>query len=131
MRFYTTKRRYYCGVDLYTRSMYACILDWDGEDPLVHRKIRCDPDPFLRLIAPYRDDLIVDIECMFCRYWVADLCADEGITFVLGHALYSSCTSGSFLIRKRGLRPMSGSSTTGWSTSTKESGWLPLRSVPR
>lgn len=27
------------------------------------------------------------VECLFCWYWVADLCAEEGIEFVLGHAL--------------------------------------------
>ena len=26
-------------------------------------------------------------ECMFTWYWLADLCAAEGLTFVLGHAL--------------------------------------------
>lgn len=25
---------------------------------------------------------------MFTWYWLADLCADEGIAFILGHALY-------------------------------------------
>jgi hypothetical protein len=29
---------------------------------------------------------------MFTWYWLADLCADEGIPFVLGHALYMTCT---------------------------------------
>ena len=37
--------------------------------------------------APYRDDLVVAAECMFTWYWLADLCAAEGIAFVLGHAL--------------------------------------------
>jgi hypothetical protein len=27
------------------------------------------------------------VECLFCWYWIADLCAEEGIEFVLGHAL--------------------------------------------
>jgi hypothetical protein len=29
----------------------------------------------------------VAVECMFTWYWLADLCAHEGIPFVLGHAL--------------------------------------------
>jgi hypothetical protein len=29
----------------------------------------------------------VAVECLFTWYWLADLCADEDIPFVLGHAL--------------------------------------------
>jgi len=45
------------------------------------------PEPFLKTIAPYRTDLVVCVECIFTWYWLADLCAREGIPFVLGHAL--------------------------------------------
>jgi transposase len=45
------------------------------------------PEPFLKAVAPYRDGLVVAVECLFTWYWLADLCADEGIPFVLGHAL--------------------------------------------
>jgi transposase len=38
-------------------------------------------------VAPYRDDFVVSAECMFTWYWLADVCAAEAITFVLGHAL--------------------------------------------
>jgi hypothetical protein len=31
--------------------------------------------------------LVVAVECLFCWYWVADLCAEQGFAFVLGHAL--------------------------------------------
>jgi hypothetical protein len=27
------------------------------------------------------------VECIFTWYWLADLCAEQGIPFVLGHAL--------------------------------------------
>jgi transposase len=66
--------------------MYVCILDQSGE-VLVHRTMKTDPDTFLKAIAPYRQGLVVAVECMFTWYWLADLCADEGIPFVLGHAL--------------------------------------------
>jgi len=46
-----------------------------------------DPDTFLKAIAPYRQGIVVAVEWMFTWYWLADLCADEGIPFVLGHAL--------------------------------------------
>src|ERR671928_1757603 len=31
--------------------------------------------------------MVVAVECIFTWYWLADLCAQEGIAFVLGHAL--------------------------------------------
>ena len=37
---------------------------------------------------------MVAVECMFCWYWLADLCEAEGISFVLGHALYMKAISG-------------------------------------
>jgi transposase len=46
------------------------------------------PEPLLKTIAPDRTDLVVCVECIFPWYWLADLCAREGIPFVLGHALY-------------------------------------------
>jgi hypothetical protein len=39
-------------------------------------------------MAPFREDLVVAVECIFSWYWVADLCSKERIAFVLGHALY-------------------------------------------
>ena len=38
--------------------------------------------------------MVVAVEGMFCWYWLADLCADEGIHFLLGHALYMSAIHG-------------------------------------
>jgi transposase len=86
MRFYNRQHRYYCGIDLHVKTMYICILDAGGQ-VLVHRNAKSTPQPVLETIAPYRDDLVVAAECMFTWYWVADLCAAEDITFVLGHAL--------------------------------------------
>jgi transposase len=63
-----------------------CILNQDGEIVL-HRNMKAAPEPFLKAIAPYQEDLVVCVECLFTWYWLADLCAREGIPFVLGHAL--------------------------------------------
>jgi len=52
------------------------------------------PETFLKAIAPYRDDIVVAVECIFTWYWLADLCAREGIPFVLGHALYMKAIHG-------------------------------------
>ena len=66
--------------------MYLCSLDQRGE-VLVHRHMKTDPEAFLKTIAPYREGLVVAVECLCTWDWLADLCADEGIPFVLGHAL--------------------------------------------
>jgi hypothetical protein len=67
--------------------MYVCITDAEGP-VLVHKNLRTNPEAFERTIEPYREDLAVAVECVFVWYWIADLCAQLGITFVLGHALY-------------------------------------------
>jgi len=82
MRFYNRQHRHYCGIDLHVKTMYICILDSAGQE-LVHRNVPSTPAALLETVAPYRDDLIVVAECMFTWYWLADLCAAEGIAFVL------------------------------------------------
>src|SRR5262247_1992547 len=86
MRFYTNQHPFYCGIDLHARTMYVCILSQDGEIVL-HRNMPAGPDALLKAIAPYRDDIVIAVECLFTWYWLADLCAQEGMPFVLGHAL--------------------------------------------
>ena len=86
MRFYNRQHRHYCGIDLHVKTMYVCILDATGQT-LVHRNVKSTPEALLEIVAPYREDLVVAAECVFTWYWLADLCAAEGIAFVLGHAL--------------------------------------------
>ncbi len=93
MKFYTEQHPHYCGIDLHTRMMYLCILNQAGAIVL-HRNMKADPDSFLKSIAPLRQDIVVAVECMFTWYWLADLCAREGIAFVLGHALYMKAIHG-------------------------------------
>jgi len=93
MRFYNTNHKQYCGIDLHARSMYLCVLSHDGKT-LLHKNLPTDPDVFLNAIAPFREDLVVAVECIFTWYWLADLCAQEGIAFVLGHALYMKAIHG-------------------------------------
>ena len=87
MRFYQQQHRFYCGVDLHARTMYLCILDQAGKT-LLHKDYAADARVFLDAVAPYRDGLVVAVECMFAWYWLADLCHEHSIPFVLGHALY-------------------------------------------
>jgi transposase len=93
MRFYTKQHTFSCGIDLHARTMSLCILNQEGEI-LVHRNMPAGPDPFLKAIALSREDLVVCVECIFTWYWLADLCAREGIPFVLGHALYMKAIHG-------------------------------------
>jgi transposase len=73
--------------------MYICILDQEG-NTLLHKNVRSNPESFLMAIQPYRDDIVVTVECMFVWYWLADLCNREAIPFVLGHALYMKAIHG-------------------------------------
>ena len=56
--------------------------------------MKAAPEAFLKAVAPYRDGWVVAVECLFTWYWLADLCADQGIPFVLGHALYMKAMHG-------------------------------------
>ena len=86
MRFYNRQHQYYCGIDLHVKTMYVCMLDATGQ-VLVHRNMPSTPEALLEVLTPYREGLVVAAECMFTWYWLADVCAAEGIAFVLGHAL--------------------------------------------
>ena len=94
MKFYTQTHTHYCGIDLHARNLYICILDQAG-NTLVHKNInKASPDALMKLIAPYREDLVIGVECMFSWYWVADLCREKNIAFILGHALYMRAIHG-------------------------------------
>lgn len=93
MNFFNQPHKFYCGIDLHARTMYLCILDQDGNIRL-HQNAKARPEDFLRLLKPFREGVVVAVECMFSWYWLADLCAEEGIKFVLGHALYMKAIHG-------------------------------------
>jgi transposase len=52
------------------------------------------PELFFEIIFPHIDDIVIGVKCVFCWYWVADLCAEHKIPFVLGHALYMRAIHG-------------------------------------
>jgi transposase len=66
--------------------MYVCIVN-QADEILYHREIPTKAELFLDKLAPYREDVVVSVECIFTWYWLADLCAEQKIPFVLGHAL--------------------------------------------
>jgi transposase len=93
MIFFNSQHQFYCGIDLHARSMYLCIVNKDG-DILLHNNIACDPELFINEISPYISDIVVGVECVFTWYWLADLCEQFNIDFILGHALYMKAISG-------------------------------------
>jgi transposase len=93
MRLYNQPHRFYAGVDLHARSMFTHVLDERGRTVLA-RDLPAGPDAFLDAVQPFREGLVVGCECMFAWYWLADLCEDHSIPFVLGHALYMKMIHG-------------------------------------
>lgn len=73
--------------------MFLCILNNAG-NILMHKNMPAKPEAFVKAIAPYKEDIVIGVECMFSWYWLADLCIQQGIQFILGHALYMRCIHG-------------------------------------
>ena len=73
MRLYTQPHRFYCGIDLHARTLFLHVLDHDGQTRF-EKNIPARPAAFLEAVQPFRDGLIVGVECMFAWYWLADLC---------------------------------------------------------
>ena len=55
--------------------------------------MKADPEFLLGAIEPYRPNILIGVECVFTWYWMSDLCAEEGLPFVLDHALYMKAES--------------------------------------
>jgi transposase len=73
--------------------MHVCVVDHAGEI-VFDRSLATRPEVLLRVLKPYRDGLVIGVECMFAWYWVADFCVAHDIPFVLGHALYLKAVHG-------------------------------------
>jgi len=74
MRFYAGQHRFYCGVDLHTRTLSLCVVDATGTIAL-EATLPPEPDRLLAAPSPYRDGLVGGGECLFAWSWLADLCA--------------------------------------------------------
>jgi hypothetical protein len=69
LRFYNEQHAHYCGIDLHAKTRYVCVLDRDGK-VLAHRNLPASPEAFLEAIAPFREQLVVAVECIF-TCWAA------------------------------------------------------------
>jgi len=92
MEFYK-KQHTYCGIDLHTHKMRCCVLNKKNEE-LINKNLDCDQNIFKKFISKYKKDVIIGVECIFSWYWIADFCAELGLQFVLGHALYMKAIHG-------------------------------------
>ena len=87
MNFYLQKHDFYCGIDLHSTRMYLCIVDGDGKVAL-HQNVKANPEAFLKAIHRFKDsNIVIAAESTYNWYWLADLCQDNNLPFVLGHAL--------------------------------------------
>jgi transposase len=93
MNFYNRQHQFYCGIDLHARLLAICVLDQAGQ-VVCQTQIPADKQLLLDTLAPFRTDVVVCVECLFAWYWVADLCHEHQIPFVLGHALYMKAIHG-------------------------------------
>ena len=94
MNFYQSNKQFYCGVDLHARTIYICIID-QNKKVLMHKQLKNrDTEIFLKILEPYKNNIVVAAESCFAWYWLADLCADNNIEFILGHALYMKAIHG-------------------------------------
>ena len=117
MRFYNQQHKYYCGIDLHTKTMYVCIID-QASQSVLHQNLAVDTNSLLNLIMPFMPDIVISVECIFTWYQLADFCTELNIPFVLGHALYMKAIHGSktkndkidshkiALLLKSGMLPM-------------------------
>jgi hypothetical protein len=63
-RFYPQPHQFDGGIDLHARTLY--VWGWSQEGAvLFHRHMKAAPEPFLRAISPYREDVVVSVECLF------------------------------------------------------------------
>ena len=95
MDFYNKLHPFYCGIDLHSKTMHVCVVDQQGKKVL-HRNFKNEvPELWLKRIQPFQQQgLVVGCESTFNWYWLADLCVQQELTFVLGHALYLKAIHG-------------------------------------
>jgi transposase len=93
MRCYLKQHKFYAGIDLHARTLHLCVLDQQG-NTVCDKNIPARPETLLRALSPFREDVILAAECMFAWYWVADLCVQEKLPFIIGHALYMKLIHG-------------------------------------
>jgi len=93
MRYAKVESKYYCGIDLHSRSMYISVLDKEGA-VLFQRNMANRFDIFKKYVERFLPELVVGVESSCYYYWLADACKAAEIPFYLGHAYYMKAISG-------------------------------------
>jgi transposase len=82
---------FFAGCDLHVRSVHVVVKRLDGE-VLFSRNLPRDRAIFLGAVAPFRHSLVVACESLHNWPWLACVCEDEGIPFVLADAYQTART---------------------------------------
>jgi transposase len=95
MNFYNQQHELYCGIDLHSKTLHACVVDDRGEK-LLHRNFPCrQAERFFDSLTRFdAKDIVVGCESTFNWYWLADACQQRQLPFILGHALYLKAIHG-------------------------------------
>ena len=93
MRFAKVESKYYCGIDLHSRSMYISVMDKEGE-VLFQRNMPNKIDIFKKYVERFRPEMAVGVESSCYYYWLADACKEADIPFYVGHAYYMKAING-------------------------------------
>ena len=64
MNFYTQQHKHSCGIELHAKAMDVCIWEQSGTK-VGHKNLPTTPEAFLRTLAPYREDLVGGLACIF------------------------------------------------------------------
>lgn len=95
MKFYNQPHEFYCGIDLHANSMHVCVVDHAGKKQLHKNFDTKKLSRFIAALQPFeKSDLIIGCESTFNWYWLADVCHERNLNFLLGHALYLKAIHG-------------------------------------
>ena len=93
MQLLNIDKKFYCGINLHGKTMYATVQDKAGS-VLFHQNLPNSIDALREALNPFRGQVAVGVESTFNWYWLSDACRREGIPFYLGHALYMKAVHG-------------------------------------
>jgi hypothetical protein len=92
-RVYTPQHQADGGIALHARTLSGCLLNQAGAR-LVQQHFKASPETVRKVMAPYRDELVVAVECRGPWDGLADLCPRAGSAVGRGHALSRQASQG-------------------------------------
>ena len=78
--------KFYCGVDLHSKSSQVCVIDEEGE-VRINQKVPNLLKGFLQILEPFEPKPEVVVESTFNWYWLIDGLQDAGFEVTLAHTL--------------------------------------------